>query len=333
MDVPMLAWAAFAAFVIVMISLDLFVFGRRPHKVTMREAGIWSAIWLTMGLSFTGVVWWWQGAERGGEYLAGYLIEKSLSVDNIFVFAMIFTYFAVPTAYRNRVLMWGVLGALVLRAILIFAGAALLKEFHFVIYLFGGLLIATGIKMALHKGGEIHPERNPVLRLVNRFVPSTTEYDGHRVFTRENGRRLATPLFAVFVVVATTDVMFAIDSIPAIFAVTDEPFIVLTANVFALLGLRALYFLLDGMMHRFIYLQPALAAILVFVGCKMILVDVYKVPIWASLMVIASLVAVGVVASLRATRSSGDEDPPEPPVDDGGDGGASVETRPLEVVR
>lgn len=301
-------WALFALFVVGMLLLDLLVFGRRPHEVTLREAGIWSAVWLTLGVAFTGVVWAWFGPQRGSEYIAGYLIEKSLSVDNIFVFAMIFSWFAVPGEYRQRVLLWGILGALVLRTVLIFGGAVLIESVHATIYVFGALLIATGIKMARHKQTDIDPARNIVLRLVRRVVPATDEYDGHRVFTKVDGVRVATPLLAVLVVVATTDIMFAIDSIPAIFAVTDEPFIVLTANVFALLGLRALYFLLDGMMHRFVYLAPALAAILIFVGTKMLLVDVYKVPIWASLTVIASLVGIGVAASLAATRTVGEGD-------------------------
>jgi tellurite resistance protein TerC len=302
MDSNTLVWTAFGAVVLVMLALDLFVFGRRPHEVTMREAGAWSAVWLSLGLAFTGVVWATAGGERAGEYLAGYLIEKSLSVDNIFVFALIFGYFAVPLAYRPRVLMWGILGALVMRAVLIFVGAVLLDRFHVVVYVFGALLVITGIRMARHRNTHVDPGRNPLVRLVGRAVPTHDEYDGHRLFTRVRGRRMATPLVTVFVAVATTDLVFAIDSIPAIYAVTESPFIVLTANVFALLGLRALYFLLDGMMHRFVHLQAALAAILVFVGTKMLLVDVYKVPVWASLLVIVSLVAVGIVASLRSTR-------------------------------
>jgi tellurite resistance protein TerC len=325
MDVQWWIWVAFATFVLAMILLDLVVFGRRPHEVTTREAAAWSTVWLTLGLGFGGVVWAWQGSTRAAEYTAGYLIEKSLSVDNIFVFALIFSYFAVPLAYRQRVLLWGVIGALVLRAILIFVGAALLDTFHVVIYLFGALLVATGIKMALAKGHEIHPERNPALRLLRRAVPIAADYDGQRLVTRQHGRRVATPLAAVFVVVATTDLVFAIDSIPAIFAVTDEPFIVLTANVFALLGLRALYFLLQGMMQRFRYLQPALAAILVFVGTKMLIVDLYKIPVWASLGVIAVILAAGVALSLRA--SGGHDDDPRDP----GAGSPADEESPVTV--
>lgn len=304
LEVPWWAWTGVGGFVALATVADVAVFGRRPHAVSMREAGIWSGVWFALGLAFAGVLWAVAGGQHGGEFLAGYVIEKSLSVDNLFVFAMIFGAFGVPSAYRQRVLLWGVIGALVLRAGLIFAGAALLDRFHAVMYLFGALLLVTGIKMA--RGGaehEVHPERNVVLRLVQKVVPTQTEYDGHRLFSRSTGRRLATPLLAVFTVVATTDVLFAIDSIPAIFAVTEEPFIVLTANVFALLGLRALYFLLDGMLDRFVHLSKALAAILVFVGTKLLLVDVWHVPIWLSLLAIGGILTVGIVASLRSTRA------------------------------
>ena len=304
MEVSPVAWSLFAAFVFAMLLLDLLVFGRRPHEVTLREAATWSGVWFTLGLSFGGVIWAWQGSTRAGEYVAGYLIEKSLSVDNIFVFALIFGYFAVPAQYRQRVLLWGVLGALVLRGVLIFVGAALLDNFHFVIYLFGALLLITGIKMA-RKGSahEVNPSNNPVVKLIERFVPVSEEYDGHRLTTRlPSGRLVATPLVAVFAVIATTDLMFAIDSIPAIFAVTNEPFIVLTANVFALMGLRALYFLLEAVMQRFVHLQAALAAILVFVGIKMLTVDLYKIPVYVSLGIILSILAVAILASIHTDR-------------------------------
>ncbi|MFN0072061.1 MAG: TerC family protein [Chloroflexota bacterium] len=301
-----LIWVAFIVPLVGMLALDLFVFHRNAHTVTMREAGAWSAVWIALGLAFGGLIWAWRGPEAAGEYLAGYLIEKSLSVDNIFIFALIFTYFAVPAAYQHRILFWGVVGAIVLRAIFVAAGAALLHNFHWMIYGFGALLIFTAYKMAVSKEGEVHPERNPVLGLVRRFVPMTTEYHGQSFFIRDGGRWIATPLFAVLVVVETTDVVFAVDSIPAIFAITQDPFLVYTSNAFAILGLRALYFLLAEMLNSLVFLKPALAAILAFVGAKMLLADVYKVPIVVSLSVIATILAIGVIASwIHARRSRG----------------------------
>jgi tellurite resistance protein TerC len=302
MDVPVWAWAAVAAVIAAMLLLDLFVFHRNAHEVSMREAAVSSAVWVALGVAFGGVIWAWAGGDRAGEYYAGYLIEKSLSVDNIFVFALLFSFFAVPAAYQHRLLFWGVLGALVFRAIFIAAGAALLENFHWVIYVFGAFLVWTGVKMARHGDQEVHPERNPMLRLLRRVMPVTDSYEGTRFFVRRAGRTLATPLFAVLVAIETTDVLFAVDSIPAIFAVTDEPFLVFTSNAFAILGLRALYFLLAGMIDRFVYLKYGLAAILVFVGVKMLVVDVWHVPIALSLAVIAAVLALSVALSLRATR-------------------------------
>ena len=296
-------WGAFFGLIALFLALDLFVFHRQAHAVSMREAAAWSVVWIGLGLAFGGLVWVWQGATAAGEYLAGYLIEKSLSVDNVFVFALLFTYFGVPAAYQHRVLFWGVVGAIVLRVAFIAARAALLERVHWVIYVFGGLLVLTGLKMALKRHADVHPERNPVLRLARRVVPIISDYRGQRFFVREAGRLVATPLFAVLLAVETTDVIFAVDSIPAIFAITRDPFLVLTSNVFAILGLRALYFLLAGLMHRFVYLKYGLAAILVFVGAKMLLSDLYTLPIWASLAVIAAVLAGCVLASLRATRT------------------------------
>jgi tellurite resistance protein TerC len=298
-----LIWSAFFGLIALFLALDLFVFHRQAHAVSMREAAAWTAVWVVLGLAFGGMVWVWQGAAAAGEYLAGYLIEKSLSVDNVFVFALLLAYFGVPAAYQHRVLFWGVIGAIVLRAAFIAAGAALLESVHWVMYVFGGLLVLTGLKMALKRHDEVHPERNPVLRLARRFVPILSEYRGQTFFVREGGRLVATPLFAALLAVETTDVVFAVDSIPAIFAVTRDPFLVLTSNTFAILGLRALYFLLAGLMHRFVYLKYGLAAILVFVGAKMLLSDVYQVPILVSLGAIATVVAVSAIASLRATRT------------------------------
>jgi tellurite resistance protein TerC len=302
-DVPLFAWGAVAALIVAMLLLDLLVFHRDAHEVTMREAATSSAMWVALGLAFGAVVWMVWGGDRAGEYYAGYLIEKSLSVDNIFVFALLFSFFAVPAAFQHRLLFWGVLGALVFRGLFIAAGAALLENFHWVIYVFGGFLVWTGVRMARHGDAEVHPERNPVLRLLRRVMPVTDAYVGTRFFVRRDHRTWATPLFAVLVAIETTDVLFAVDSIPAIFAVTDEPFIVFTSNAFAILGLRALYFLLAGLMDRFVYLKYGLAAILVFVGVKMLLVDVWHIPIALSLAVIAAVLGVSVALSLRVTRA------------------------------
>src|SRR5215210_3449601 len=308
MDVPIWAWAATVAVILGMLALDLFVFHRNAHEVTMREAAVTSAVWITLGLSFAGVVAWAWGATAAGEYLAGYLIEKSLSVDNIFVFALLLSYFAVPAANQHRVLFWGVLGALVFRAVFIVAGATLLETFSWTIYVFGAFLVLTGVKMARHDGGEVHPDRNPVLRAVRRFVPLTPEYHGQRFFVKRDLKRFATPMLAVLVAIETTDILFAVDSIPAIFAVTDEPFLVFTSNAFAILGLRALYFLLAGMITRFAYLKIGLAAVLALVGVKLLLTHVVHLPIWLSLGVIAGILGTALVASLvRPPKGATDE--------------------------
>jgi tellurite resistance protein TerC len=301
MDVPFWAWAAVLAVIVTMLAVDLFAH-RTAHVVSVREAALWSALWVGLGLGFGAVVWWAYGAQAGGEYYAGYLIEKSLAVDNVFVFALIFTYFAVPREYQHRVLFYGVLGALVFRAIFIAGGAVLIENFAWILYVFGAFLVYTGWKMFRHRDDQLDPSRNPVLRWVRKRVPSTEEYHGQKFWVRSAGRWVATPLFFVLVMVETTDIIFAVDSIPAIFAVTQEPFLVFTSNAFAILGLRAMYFLLADLMHRFVFLKAGLAVILVFVGIKMLLLDVWKVPIWLSLTVIAASIAVAVVASLRATR-------------------------------
>lgn len=301
MDVPLWAWAAVLAVILAMLAVDLLAH-RTAHVVSVKEAAVWSAIWVSLGLTFGGVVWWAYGARAGGEYYAGYLIEKSLAVDNVFVFALIFSYFAVPREYQHRVLFYGVLGALVFRAIFIAGGAVLINNFAWILYLFGAFLVFTGWKMFTHRNDEMDPSRNPILRLVRKRVPSTDEYHGQKFWVKKAGKWVATPLFTVLVLVETTDIIFAVDSIPAIFAVTQDPFLVFTSNAFAILGLRAMYFLLADLIDRFIYLKAGLAAILVFVGVKMLLLDVFKVPIWMSLTVIATLITVAVVASLRATR-------------------------------
>ena len=301
MVVPLWAWAAVLALILGMLAIDLAAH-RTAHVVSVREAAIWSAIWVTLGLAFGGVIWWAYGAEAGGEYLAGYLIEKSLAVDNVFVFALIFAWFAVPRQYQHRVLFYGVIGALVFRAIFIAGGAVLLENFHWVLYVFGAFLVYTGWKMFRHREQELDLSRNPALRFMRRFVPTTEEFHGQKFWVRRAGKWVATPLFTVVVLVEFTDIVFAVDSIPAIFAVTDEPFLVFTSNAFAILGLRAMYFLLADLMHRFVHLKAGLAAILVLVGVKMLLLDVWKVPIWLSLAAIATCLAVAVTASLRATR-------------------------------
>ena len=302
MPVEPWVWVAFVGFIVTLLALDLLVFHREAHAPSLGEAAAWSIVWVTLGLSFAGVLWVWQGGTAAGEYLAGYLIEESLSVDNLFVFALIFAYFGVPAAYQHRVLFWGIFGAIVFRALFIAAGAALLSAFHWIIYAFGAFLVLTGIKMARHRDEAVHPERNPALRLLSRLLPITPAYHGARLLVRQDGRLWATPLLAVLVVVETTDIIFAVDSIPAIFAVTRDPFLVFTSNAFAILGLRTLYFLLAGLMSRFVYLKVGLGALLVFVGGKMLLSDLYHVPIWASLLVIAVILASAVLASLYAGR-------------------------------
>lgn len=295
-------WLGFNAFIIAMLMLDLFVLHRNAHVVSIREAAITSAGWIALGLGFGGVIWWWMGAQSAGEYFAGYLIEKSLSVDNVFIFVMIFSYFAVPPAYQHRVLFWGVVGALVMRGAFILAGAALLERFDWILYIFGAFLLFTALKMFRHSEMALDPEENRVLRLVRRIIPISKEYDGQKLFTRRTGVLMATPLFAVLVVVEATDLVFAVDSIPAIFAVTRDPFIVFTSNAFAILGLRALYFMLAGIAHKFVYLKTGLAVILAFVGVKMLIAEFYHFPIVVSLGVIGAVLAISVVASLMSGR-------------------------------
>jgi tellurite resistance protein TerC len=291
-------WVTFTLFVLAMLALDLGVFHRKAHTVHYREALAWSGVWVGLALSFNLLVYHWFGADRALEFLTGYLIEKALSVDNIFVFLMIFSYFAVPTAYQHRVLVWGILGALVMRALFIVAGAALLQRFHWVIYLFGAFLVFTGVRLLMGSGAEVHPERNPVYRLFRRCVPAVDQYHGPAFTTVKDGRRYATPLLLVVAVVEATDVVFALDSIPAIFAVTTDPFIVYTSNIFAILGLRALYFALAGMLGKFHYLKVGLSLVLVFVGAKMLVAGVFKIPILVSLLVIVAVLGSSIAASL-----------------------------------
>ena len=301
-DVPAWVWVAFAGFVTLLLLIDVLVVHRKAHVISIREAAIESSVWIAIGLSFSFVILAWQGGGAAGEYLAGYLIEKSLSVDNVFVWAVILSYFAVPAQFQFRVLFWGIFGALVLRALFIFAGVALIDRFDWVLYVFGAFLLYTAVRIARHRDVEVHPDQNPVLKVFRRIIPSTTEYDGQRLLTRRGGRLLATPLFAVLILIETTDVVFAVDSIPAILAISREPFIVFSSNAFAILGLRALYFLLAGMAGRFRYLNLGLAVILAFVGVKMIITEWYHLPIWLSLGIITGVLTATVVASLKAEK-------------------------------
>jgi tellurite resistance protein TerC len=310
-------YVGFNVFVLAMLALDLGVFHKEAHVVSMKEAAGWSALWVTLALVFNAGIYHFMGPQAGIEFLTGYLIEKALSVDNIFVFVLIFSYFQVPPRYQHRVLFWGILGALLMRGAMIAAGAVLIERFHWIIYVFGAFLVFTGIRMAMQDEHDIEPESNPVIRLMRRFIPVTSEYRGQNFFVREAvtpggvARWVATPLFVVLVLVETTDLIFAVDSIPAIFAITRDPFLVYTSNVFAILGLRALYFLLAGVIHKFHYLKLGLAVVLVFVGTKMLLVDVYKIPVAVSLGVIALVLASSVVASLLFPKSAAEHDPVE----------------------
>jgi tellurite resistance protein TerC len=322
-------WIGFNALVLVLLALDLFVFHRKAHEVRTREAAGWTAFWIALALLFNAGIYWFMGPEKGLEFLTGYLIEKALSVDNIFVFVMVFAYFNVPRKYQHRVLFWGILGALVMRGAMIGAGAYLIHQFHWVIYIFGGFLIITGIRMAFHREQDIEPEANPVIRLVRRLLPITSTYHGQKFLVRETveerapdrsgivrtTKLMATPLFVVLVFIETTDLIFALDSIPAIFAITTDPFIVYTSNVFAILGLRALYFLLASVIHKFQYLQLGLSVVLVFVGAKMLLEDLYPIPIGVSLGVVAVVLAAAVAASLVWPAETGEARPPGAPAD------------------
>lgn len=291
----------FNVFVILMLILDLGVFHRHNHVVKVREALAWCAVWIALALVFNGIIWMWKGPEPALQFLAGYLIEKSLSVDNLFVFLLVFSYFKVPALFQHKVLFWGIVGAMLMRAALILVGTALLQRFHWVMYIFGAFLLVTGIKLAMsnEEDEELDPGKNPVVRLVRLLLPVTDGYREDRFFLREGGRLFATPLFIVLMVVETTDLVFALDSIPAIFAVTTDPFIVYTSNIFAILGLRSLYFALAGMMELFHYLRYGLALILSFVGVKMLLTDLFKIPIALALGIIAAVLALSVYASLR----------------------------------
>ena len=298
-------WAGFNVFVLAMLALDLGVFHRKAHVVTLKESLSWTVVWVGLALVFNFGVWHYLGPQRGLEFFTGYVIEKSLSVDNVFVFALLFSYFAVPPIYQHKVLFWGILGALIMRAIMIFLGAALIAKFAWIIYVFGAFLILTGIKMIVKREEEIHPERNPLVRWFKKLMPVTNDYRGDKFFVRENGIRMATPLFVVLLLVEFSDLIFAVDSIPAIFAVTKDPFIVYTSNVFAILGLRSLYFALAGVMDKFHYLKIGLGVVLSFVGVKMLLGHTaWKIDTNVSLGVIVGILAISVIASLLRPKKA-----------------------------
>ncbi len=292
-----------------MLALDLGVFHRQAHRVSVKEAAGWSIFWIVLALIFNVVVYFWMGSQAATEYLTGYLIEKSLSVDNLFVFALIFSYFRVPHTYQHRVLFWGVLGALVMRGTLILVGTSLIARFHWIFYVFGALLLASGYRMLRHdkEQDEFDPEKNIVVRMVRKIIPVTGDYDGQRLFTRQNGLLKATPLFIVLLVVESTDLVFAVDSIPAIFAITQDPFIVYTSNVFAILGLRSLYFLLSHVLDRFRYLGTGLAIILMFIGLKMLIMDFVHIPVTVSLAVVLIVVSASIALSLWASAREAQE--------------------------
>jgi len=313
MDTSWMVYGGFTAFVLAMLALDLGVFHRKSHQVGLRESLVWTAVWVTLALLFGVGIWIWKGPGPGMEYVTGYLIEKSLSVDNLFVFVLVFSSFRVPEIYQHKILFWGVLGALLMRAVLIAAGAAVLAEFHWVIYVFGGILMASGVKLLLAREGGSDLSRGRLAGFLRRILPLSEEYHGDRFWTRTSGRLVLTPLFLVLLIVEVTDLVFAVDSIPAIFAVTKDPFIVYTSNVFALLGLRSLYFALAGVMSTFRYLKVGLSAILCFVGLKMLLMDVTKIPAGVSLGVILGILTLAIGASLVNRKGKGSQTSAEPP--------------------
>jgi tellurite resistance protein TerC len=301
---------AFNVGVLAVLAIDLGIFNRKAHATSVKEAAVWSTVWISLSLGFAGLIWYLMGRQPALEFITGYVIEYSLSVDNIFVIVLIFSYFRIPDKYQHRVLFWGIIGALVMRGGMIAAGAFLIERFHWIIYVFGAFLVFTGIRMAMHDETDIEPEANPVLRLVRRIVPVTHDYRGQGFFVKEAPKRgeaariMATPLFVVLVLVETTDLIFAVDSIPAIFAVTKDPFLVYTSNVCAILGLRSLYFLMAGVIDKFYLLKLGVAVVLTFVGVKMLLGSVYVIPIHISLLVIVGILAASVAASMAFPRKA-----------------------------
>ena len=307
--VPVWAWWALVGLIALLLLVDLKLVMRKPHQINTREAAIYSAAWITLGVSFTLVIRLWLGAEAASEYITGYLIEKSLSIDNVFLWAMLFSYFAVPAIYQHRVLFWGIFGALVMRAGFIFGGIALLESLHWIVYVFGAILLFTAYRFFTGAAEESNPAENGIFRWVRRIIPQTDNYRDEHFFVKENGRRMATPLLTVLVVVELSDVLFAVDSIPAILAVTQHEFIVFSSNAFAILGLRALYFLLADMKDRFIYLDKGLAVILAFVGIKFLISNFYEIPTAYSLVFIAVVITITIWLSLRDTKKELAQEP------------------------
>lgn len=303
MDVPLWVWASVVGGLLVLLLVDLVVVDHDPHELSRKEAGVWAALYIGIAVAFGVGLLILTGGDIAGQYFAGYLVEESLSVDNLFVFVLIMSMFAVPAVNQHKVLLFGIVGALILRGLFIAGGVALLDRLHWVIYVFGAFLVLTGIRLALHRAEEPDLGRNPVLRLAERVLPTTKEYDGGRILTRIDGRRVVTPLVLVMITIATTDVLFAVDSIPAVFGVTREPFLVFTSNAFALVGLRSLYFVLAGAVRKLRYLNIGLSVILCFVGAKMLLESVVPVPVYVSLLVIVSILGVTVVLSVRKTAT------------------------------
>lgn len=295
-------WIGFNVFVLLILALDLGIFNRKSHEISIKEAMIWTGVWITLAMCFNVFIYYWQGEVKALEFFTGYIIEKALSVDNIFVFVLIFSYFKTPAIHQHKILFWGIIGALIMRAAFIFAGVALLEKFHWTIYVFGAILIYTGFKMLTQKETVIEPEKNPLIKLFRRVIPVTHDLHGGKFFVKQDGKRFATPLFLVLVLIETTDLIFAADSIPAILAITQDHFIVYTSNVFAILGLRSLYFALAGMMDKFRYLSTGLALILIFVGLKMLLVDFYKLPIQIALLVILVILILSITISLLPSK-------------------------------
>jgi tellurite resistance protein TerC len=306
LDVEAWHWIVLLALIVLLLMIDLLVVHKEAHEVNTKEAAIESAVWIGCGLAFSFVIFWWFGGQATGEYVSGYLIEKSLSIDNVFVWALIMGYFRVPQKYQHRVLFWGIFGALVMRAIFIFAGIAVIERFDWVLYVFGAFLLYTAGKLVFTDNDHVDPGESKFLKLVNKFVKTTDELDGQKLFTIKNGKRLATPLFSVLLLIEATDVIFAVDSVPAVLAVSREQFIVFASNAFAILGLRALYFLLADMHSRFVYLQQGLAIILAFVGVKMLIHTWYHIPTWLSLLVIALVLTASIGFSLKADRTAAD---------------------------
>lgn len=298
-------WIAFICFVILMLAIDLGIFHRKSHTVSFKESLGWTVVWMSLAMLFSAIIYFWKGPEKSIEFITGYVIELSLSVDNLFIFILVFSYFHVPQQYQHKVLFWGILGALVMRVIFIFAGVALISKFHWIIYVFGAIIIISGIKMLFQKDKKIEPDKNPLIRLVKRMIPVTNEYHGDKFFVKvKNGIWAATPLFIVLVFIEITDLIFAVDSIPAILAITNDTFIVFTSNAFAILGLRSLYFALAGMINLFRYLHIGLSFILIFIGLKMVISDIYKIPIDYALVAVVSILLTSIAASLIIKKKS-----------------------------